>query len=59
MDVDYVNNETLRDLEICLLVSQVGGDGKRYQRGKKSGIKKLVSEIYSPPRVTGALKHMP
>ena len=61
MDVGCVtpSGDAIRELEICLLVSKVGGDGKKYRRVQKQGIKKMVSEIYSPPRATELLKRMP
>ena len=37
----------------------MGGDGKKYRRETKQGVKRLVSEIYSPPRVTKMLEKMP
>ena len=55
MDVDYINKETLRNMEVCLLITQVGGDGACYRREKQQGVKKFISETYSPPSATEAL----
>jgi hypothetical protein len=40
------------------LLNQLGG-GKSYMRERKSAYKKIVSEIFSPPRVTGYLARCP
>ena len=47
------------DVEAFMLVAHMGGDARRYQREKKQGIRRLVSEIYSPPRVAKMLAKMP
>ena len=41
------------------LLNQLGGDGSRYIRERKRAVKHIVSEIYSPPRVTAAAKLPP
>ncbi len=38
-----------------LLLSQLGSMGRRYRRESRQSFKKVVSEIYSPPRVTKLL----
>ena len=59
MDVDYVNKDVLRDLQVCLLISEVGGCSKKYRGEQRQGFKKLISEIYSPSREAEAFKRMP
>ena len=48
-----------RDEEIFLMISMVGGDGKSFRREAKQSVKRLVSEIYSPPRATKMLEKLP
>ena len=45
--------------EILRLVSALGGSTHRYKREQRKGIRAVVSEIYSPPRVTKATKLLP
>ncbi len=45
--------------EILKLVAQLGGSMRAYRRDRERAIKHLVSEIYSAPRVTRALKMLP
>ena len=40
--------------EILNVIRALGGDTGKYQRERRSPIKAVVSEIYSPPRVTAA-----
>ena len=47
------------DREILSLLRQLGGNGKNYVRDRNSSVRRLVSEIYSPPRVTAATKLLP
>ena len=45
------------DDEIMLfLVEQLGGHGCAYARDRKRAFRRVVSEIYSPPRVTGIMR---
>ena len=37
-------------------MQQLGSVGRSYRREKRGGFKRLVSEIYSPPRVTAELR---
>ena len=37
----------------------MGGDVHRYKRERRAGIRAVISEIYSPPRVTKAIKLLP
>ena len=47
------------DREILALVRQLGGSEKSYRRERANQTKFLVSEIYSTPRITRALKFLP
>ena len=47
------------NVEILRLVAQFGGAARSYRRERAQTIKNLVSEIYSAPRVTRALKMLP
>ena len=40
------------EVEILRLVSELGCGGKAYRRERKTKLRAIVSEIYSPPRVT-------
>ena len=41
-----------------LLLAEMGSSGKSRKRDGRKGFRKLVSEIYSPPRVTDLLRKM-
>ena len=45
--------------EILAVIRSMGGNSKRYQRDRQKAMKAIVSEIYSPPRVTAAVKLLP
>ena len=46
--------------DVCLfLLGQLGSDGKRHGRERKTAYKRLVSEVFSPPRVTAYLSKYP
>ena len=45
--------------EIVNVVESLGGCSRRYGREKRQQLKAIVSEIYSPPRVTAAIKLLP
>ena len=47
------------NLEILKLVDELGSGSRGYRRHRKTALKNLVSEIYSRPRVTEALKLLP
>ena len=49
--------ETNRD--IMALLKSLGADTAKYRRQRSKSIRALVSEIYSPPRVTAATKLLP
>ena len=44
---------------ILALVRQLGGSGTRYCKERSKAMKRIISEIYSPPRVTAAAKLLP
>ena len=46
-------------VEIFSIVHSLGAPVKGYHRERNKNLKKLVSEICSPPRVTKMMKHMP
>ena len=52
----YVQDESR---EVLQILRQLGGDGQRYLKERKRAIRQIVSEIYSPPRVTAAAKLLP
>ncbi len=52
-------DDILNDLECMMLINHLGYDGKAYRRERRQAHKKLVSEMYSPPRVTKLLSTMP
>ena len=45
--------------EVLNLVKQLGGDSAKYVKERRRAVRHLVSEIYSPPRVTAATKLLP
>lgn len=47
------------DAEILSVICQLGGSSDRYLRERRRAAKHIVSEIYSPPRVTAAAKLFP
>ena len=44
--------------EVTAILAVLGADPKSHRREKKQAVRRLVSEIYSPPRVTAMLKRM-
>ena len=45
--------------EILAVVRSLGGDSGKYKRERAKALKAVVSEVYSPPRVTAASKLLP
>ena len=45
--------------EILLAIESLGGSRKAYKRERKATFKRIVSEVYSPPRVAAAAKLLP
>ena len=69
VDMDFIGNMELHDslgnLEpetddavSQMLLMQMGSAGRAYRRDKASAARKIVSEIYSPPRVTALLRQL-
>ncbi len=44
------------DVISSILLQQLGSQGRRYKRESRAAYRHLVSEIYSPPRVTAEIK---
>ena len=47
------------DGEIAAIIRSVGGNVASYKRDRSRALNRLVSEIYSPPRVAAAAKLLP
>ncbi len=47
------------DEAILALVRSLGGNARRYQRDRRRALGGIVSEVFSPPRVTAAAKMLP
>ncbi len=47
------------DVASEMLIAQLGATGSAYKRGTRKAFKHLVSEIYSPPRITEELRQRP
>ena len=45
--------------EIIAVVRALGGSVGKYRRERQKGIRAIVAEVYSPPRVTVAAKLLP
>jgi len=59
-DMDMGAFEENEDDEIALLlVTQFGGSGRGYVRERKQSYRRIVSELYSPPRVAAMTKMLP
>ncbi len=41
-----------------ILLQQLGSAGRRYKRESRQAFRRIVSEIYSPPRITAELRKM-
>ena len=60
LELEKVLNLLYRDqarddaAEVMQVIGQLGGDKSRYSRERRRAVRHLVSEIYSPPRVTAA-----
>ena len=46
------------DVVSQLLLSQMGSSGKSYHRESATAARRIVSEIYSPPRVTAPIRQL-
>jgi len=47
------------DEVVIMLIDNMSGSGRSYKREKRSRVSRVVSEIYSPPRVTKLLSSLP
>ena len=57
---NHAKQVTKLDREICGLILKLGGGSKRqYLRERKDALQRVISEVYSPPRVTAAIKMLP
>ena len=45
--------------EILSIIKTLGGDQNKYRRERQRAVRAIVSEVYSPPRVTAATKLLP
>jgi hypothetical protein len=64
MDADIFDDEPmeihlLEDTMSEIMISQMGGNARNYIRERKAAWHRMVSEVYSPPRVTALAKAMP
>ncbi len=50
--------DQIREDEIMCIMAVLGADPKAYRREKKQAVRRIVSEIFSPPRVTRMLQEM-
>ncbi len=51
-------NDDAQDDEIMMVMAVLGADPKSFRREKKQAVRRIVSELYSPPRVTAMLRSM-
>ncbi len=59
-DDEPIKEEVLKtNVEILMLLAQFGEGPRNYRRERTKAVQHLVSEIYSAPRVTRALKMLP
>ena len=59
MTRDAVSELKEHDQAIMSVIGALGGNAGKYKRERKAAIRAVVSEIYSPPRVTAAAKLLP
>ena len=59
MTRDAVAQVKEHDSEILSVIKVLGGNVGQYKRERKAAMRAVVSEIYSPPRVTAAAKLLP
>ena len=55
MDVGYMASDDVT----CLLLDLMGGDRRQFGSEKRSAAKKMVSEVFSPPRVAATPSRYP
>ncbi len=49
----------LQDEVTALVMNTLAGNGRAYARERRSAAKKLVCEVFSPPRLTNVLSKFP
>jgi hypothetical protein len=49
----------LQDETTALIIDQLAGGGRAYAREKRAAVRKLVCEVFSPPRLTNHLSKFP
>ena len=59
LDRGECEHATRCEKEILLAVRDLGGSRQAYKRERKDALRRIVSEIYSPPRVASAAKLLP
>ena len=59
LTIDQQERLSNLNTEILQVVDAMGGCRLKYARERRSAVRRLVSEIYSPPRVTAAAKGLP
>ncbi len=60
MDVDLLDEESNRfDPIMSMMITQLGGCGRSCQRERRRVARNMVSEIWSPPRITRLLSKLP
>ena len=57
MDTGHVAADD--DMDMSIMLIQLGAPAKAYQRERSKAYNRIVSEIYSPPRVTRMVESMP
>ncbi len=58
-DPDDTSMSIVDDAECMMLIGAIGSDVKSYKREHNKAFRRIVSEVYSPPRVTRTLSAMP
>ncbi len=61
MDMGFIGSlePSIDDVASQILLQQLGSTGRAYRRDVRRGFKAMISEIYSPPRVTAELRRRP
>ena len=59
MEISALYEASVEEESIALLINGLGGNERAYRRERKSAARRILSEIYSPPRVTQMLSRMP
>ena len=59
MDSPAMHVESVEDPIMMCLIEELGAHGRSYRRETRKAVKNIVSEIWSPPRITRLLSRMP